>query len=72
MLAIYCDEDKTRRAGPGENVRIRLSGIEDEDILSGFILSSVGMLFPFLFWFPFLVDITLLYGCKINIIINSY
>uniref|UniRef100_A0A803P7G0 Tr-type G domain-containing protein n=1 Tax=Cannabis sativa TaxID=3483 RepID=A0A803P7G0_CANSA len=41
VLGIYCDEDKTKRAGPGENVRIRLSGIDDDDILSGFVLSSV-------------------------------
>ncbi|PON71881.1 Translation elongation factor [Parasponia andersonii] len=41
VLAIFCDEDKVKRAGPGENVRIRLSGIEEEDILSGFVLSSV-------------------------------
>lgn len=41
-IALYCDEDKVRRAGPGENLRIRLSGIEEEDIISGFVLSSVG------------------------------
>ncbi|KAI3797654.1 hypothetical protein L1987_32915 [Smallanthus sonchifolius] len=40
VLAIYCDEDKVRTAGPGENLRVRLSGIEEEDILSGFVLSS--------------------------------
>ncbi|KAD7477308.1 hypothetical protein E3N88_00444 [Mikania micrantha] len=41
VLAIYCDEDKVRNAGPGENLRVRLSGIEEEDILSGFVLSSI-------------------------------
>ncbi|XP_058221185.1 uncharacterized protein LOC131331318 isoform X1 [Rhododendron vialii] len=41
VLAIYIDEDKVRCAGPGENLRIRLSGIEEEDILSGFVLCSV-------------------------------
>ncbi|KAK2985749.1 hypothetical protein RJ640_005449 [Escallonia rubra] len=41
VLAIFIDEDKVRRAGPGENLRVRISGIEDEDILSGFVLSSV-------------------------------
>ncbi|KAK3010206.1 hypothetical protein RJ639_012470, partial [Escallonia herrerae] len=41
ILAIFIDEDKVRYAGPGENLRIRISGIEDEDILSGFVLSSV-------------------------------
>ncbi|XP_073142826.1 uncharacterized protein [Henckelia pumila] len=38
VLAIFCDEDKVGRAGPGENLRVRVSGIEEEDILSGFVL----------------------------------
>lgn len=42
VLAIFCDENKVKRAGPGENIRVRLSGVEEEDILSGFVLSSVG------------------------------
>lgn len=41
VLAVYIDEDKVRCAGPGENLRIRLSGIEEDDILSGFVLCSV-------------------------------
>jgi peptide chain release factor subunit 3 len=41
VVAIYCDESKVRRAGPGENLRVRLSGIEEDDISSGFVLSSV-------------------------------
>lgn len=43
VLSIYCDENKARRAGPGENVRVKVSGVEEEDILSGFVLSSIGM-----------------------------
>uniref|UniRef100_A0A5B6ZBI8 Putative eukaryotic peptide chain release factor GTP-binding subunit ERF3A n=1 Tax=Davidia involucrata TaxID=16924 RepID=A0A5B6ZBI8_DAVIN len=41
VLAIFCDENKVRHAGPGENLRVRLSGIEEEDILPGFIVSSI-------------------------------
>ncbi|GKV50126.1 hypothetical protein SLEP1_g56838 [Rubroshorea leprosula] len=44
-LAIYCDEDKAIRAGPGENLQVKLSGFEEEDILSGFVLCSVGKCF---------------------------
>ncbi|KAJ4910626.1 Translation elongation factor EF1A/initiation factor IF2gamma family protein [Raphanus sativus] len=40
VVAIYCDEDKVKRAGPGENLTVRITGIEDEDILAGFVLSS--------------------------------
>lgn len=47
VLAVYRDDDKVRRAGPGENVRVTLYGIEEKDILSGFVLSSVGMYFFF-------------------------
>ncbi|RVX18176.1 Eukaryotic peptide chain release factor GTP-binding subunit [Vitis vinifera] len=43
VFAVYCDENKVKLAGPGENVRVRLSGIEEEDIISGFVLSSIGM-----------------------------
>ncbi|GKV02501.1 hypothetical protein SLEP1_g14934 [Rubroshorea leprosula] len=39
--SIYCDEDKATRAGPSENLWVKLSGIEEEDILSGFVLCSV-------------------------------
>lgn len=42
VLAIFCDEDKVRHAGPGENLRVRVSGVEEEDIITGFVLCSVG------------------------------
>ncbi|GAB4827441.1 hypothetical protein Ancab_034325 [Ancistrocladus abbreviatus] len=41
VVAVYCDENKVRSAGPGENLRVRLSGIEEEEIMSGFVLSSI-------------------------------
>ncbi|RHN43880.1 putative protein-synthesizing GTPase [Medicago truncatula] len=41
VVAIYIDENRVKRAGPGENLRVRLSGVEEEDILTGFVLSSV-------------------------------
>ncbi|XP_045826371.1 eukaryotic peptide chain release factor GTP-binding subunit ERF3A-like isoform X2 [Trifolium pratense] len=40
VVAIYIDEKRVNIAGPGENLRVRLSGIEEEDLLSGFVLSS--------------------------------
>lgn len=55
VVAVYCDEDKVKIAGPGENLRVRLSGIEEDDIISGFVLSSVGM-------FSSLKQINCLYG----------
>ncbi|XP_028948169.1 uncharacterized protein [Malus domestica] len=45
-VALYIDDDRVKRAGPGENLRVRISGIEDEDILSGFVLSSVANPIP--------------------------
>jgi peptide chain release factor subunit 3 len=49
VVAIYIDENRVKRAGPGENLRVRLSGVEEEDILAGFVLSSVGKKFFLLF-----------------------
>ncbi|XP_062027578.1 uncharacterized protein LOC133743611 isoform X1 [Rosa rugosa] len=46
VIAIFIDEDRVKYAGPGENLRVRLSGIDDEDILSGFVLSSVANPIP--------------------------
>uniref|UniRef100_A0A0D9VUZ2 Tr-type G domain-containing protein n=1 Tax=Leersia perrieri TaxID=77586 RepID=A0A0D9VUZ2_9ORYZ len=41
VIGISLDEHKVRRAGPAENVRVKLSGIEEEDIMAGFVLSSI-------------------------------
>ncbi|VFQ84592.1 unnamed protein product [Cuscuta campestris] len=41
VLAILIDKDKAREAGLRENLRVRVSGIEEDDILSGFVLCSV-------------------------------
>jgi peptide chain release factor subunit 3 len=42
VIGINLDEKKVRHAGPGENVRVKLSGIEEDDIMAGFVLSSIG------------------------------
>lgn len=42
VVTIYRDNDEVGYAKPGENLRIRISGVEEEDISSGFVLSSVG------------------------------
>jgi peptide chain release factor subunit 3 len=41
VIGISLDERKVRRAGPGENVCVKLNGIEEEDIMGGFVLSSI-------------------------------
>ncbi|KAJ0987340.1 hypothetical protein J5N97_005696 [Dioscorea zingiberensis] len=41
VLSVQCDENKVKQAGPGENVRVKLAGIEEDDILAGFVLSCV-------------------------------
>lgn len=58
VLALFMDEDRVRSAGPGENLRVRVSGIEEEDILSGFVLCSIGIiLYYIIFSFSFLSNI---------------
>jgi peptide chain release factor subunit 3 len=41
VVTVYRDNDEVIYAKPGENLRIRISGVEEEDIIPGFILSSV-------------------------------
>ncbi|XP_047050454.1 eukaryotic peptide chain release factor GTP-binding subunit ERF3A-like [Lolium rigidum] len=41
VIGISLDERKVRCAGPGENVCVKLNGIEEEDIMGGFVLSSI-------------------------------
>ncbi|XP_061764906.1 eukaryotic peptide chain release factor GTP-binding subunit ERF3A isoform X2 [Nerophis ophidion] len=40
VLSLLTDEVETDDAGPGENLKMRLKGIEEEEILPGFILCS--------------------------------
>lgn len=39
--ALFCDDSNVNKAGPGENLRVKLSGIEESDVQSGFVLSSI-------------------------------
>lgn len=38
MLAIFSDESEVQIAHNGDNIRLRLKGIEEEDLQSGFVL----------------------------------
>jgi len=40
VLALLSDDVETDDAGPGENLKLRLKGIEEEEILPGFILCN--------------------------------
>ncbi|KAJ1271015.1 hypothetical protein BS78_06G096300 [Paspalum vaginatum] len=40
VIGLSLDESKVRRAGPAENVRVKLSGVEEEDVMAGFVLCS--------------------------------
>ncbi|CAI7793821.1 unnamed protein product [Closterium sp. NIES-53] len=40
VLTIFRDNDEVTFALPGENLRVRLAGIEEEEISAGFVLSS--------------------------------
>eukprot|EP01018_Ginkgo_biloba_P031390 Gb_17011 [translate_table: standard] len=41
VVSVYRNNDEVKYARPGENVRVKLSGVEEEDISAGFVLSSV-------------------------------
>jgi peptide chain release factor subunit 3 len=40
VLSIFRDEEEVSAARPGENLRVRLQGVEEEEVSSGFVLSS--------------------------------
>lgn len=41
VVTIFRDNEEVPYARPGENLRIRLSGVEEEDVSPGFVLSSL-------------------------------
>jgi len=41
VLTVFRDSGEVNSARPGENLKVRLSGVEEEQILTGFVLSSV-------------------------------
>lgn len=49
VVTVYRDNDEVTYAKPGENLRLRLSGIEEEDISQGFVLSAVSKYLHFRF-----------------------
>ena len=40
VAAIWRDEEEVSAARPGENLRLRLQGVEEEEVSAGFVLSS--------------------------------
>jgi peptide chain release factor subunit 3 len=41
VVNIYCEDDETDSAICGENVKLKLKGIEEEEISSGFVLCDL-------------------------------
>lgn len=71
-MQLWSDDDETDDITPGENVKLKLKGVEEEDILSGFCLCnvenpcSVGRIFDAQ------VSSTIMYGlCSSYCLINS-
>lgn len=46
MEAIFRDDSEVRGALPGENLRLKLSGVEESDISPGFVLSATDSVVP--------------------------
>ncbi|GBG87455.1 hypothetical protein CBR_g45513 [Chara braunii] len=41
VVTMYRNNDEIERARPGENLRVRLANVEEEEISTGFVLSSI-------------------------------
>lgn len=39
-IQLWSDDDETDEIGPGENVKIKLKGVEEDAVMSGFVLCS--------------------------------
>lgn len=39
-LQLWSDDDETEEIGPGENVKIKLKGVEEDGVMPGFIICS--------------------------------
>ena len=41
VAGVYREADEIKSAGPGENLRLRLTGIEEEDVQQGYVVCSI-------------------------------
>lgn len=41
VMQLWSDEEETEKANPGENVKVKLKGVEEEDVSAGFVLCSL-------------------------------
>lgn len=40
VLTLWCDDEESEAAQTGENIKIKLRNIEEDDVTSGFVLCS--------------------------------
>lgn len=40
VMSVWSDDDDVDKAGPGENVKLKLKNVEEEDVSPGFVLCS--------------------------------
>lgn len=51
VSAIFCDETEVGAARCGENLRLRLAGVDEEDIQSGFVICDPRVAVPVVSYF---------------------
>lgn len=51
VSAIFCDDTEVNAAQGGENLRLRLSGIDEEDVQSGFVVCDYRITVPVVSYF---------------------
>ena len=57
VAAIFRDADEIGAARPGENIRLRLTGVEEEEVSAGFVLSAVASPCPVVTEFDALLSV---------------
>ena len=51
MQTIFCDETEVGAAKGGENLRLRLSGIDEDDVQAGFVVCDPHVVVPVVTYF---------------------
>jgi peptide chain release factor subunit 3 len=60
VQTIFCDETEVGAAKGGENLRLRLSGIDEDDVQAGFVVCDPHVVVPVVTYFEAQLQVTIL------------
>ena len=63
VQTIFCDETEVGAAKGGENLRLRLSGVDEDDVQAGFVVCDPHVVVPVVTYFEAQLQVCHLLGC---------